>query len=122
MSCTNEMAEMLIHWWTNLPEGSLVNPELRYEVLCAVQELSAFDAIHHIVKNCPEAFQVYVGYPSYLMISPTVTSIFGISEMRYQSQLPGGGYSQLHWVETHSAFEAMINLKQRYDWEMSNAR
>ncbi|ABY63236.1 hypothetical protein ST201phi2-1p412 [Pseudomonas phage 201phi2-1] len=116
------MAEMLIHWYSNLPDSQLVSPQFRREALCAVTELTAYDAIHHIVRNSPEAFQVYVGYPSYLIIRPSVGGLFTTSEMRYQSQLPEGGYSQLHSVGTNTAFDAMINLKQRYEWEMANGQ
>lgn len=121
MSCTNEMAEMLIHWYANLPEGNIRFPHYREEALRAITDLSAFDAIHRIAKNAPEAFQLIVGHPNYLTIDPGWEGCYAVSEMRYRSDIPGGPFERMNIVGVNNAFEAMINLKQRYDWEMSSA-
>lgn len=118
-------ARLLMEWYCNLGKGHssepMVEPIARVEAIKAVGGKTQMEALQVLMDHFPQALKIYVGYPSHLEVLPGYDGTYIVSEMRFQSDKPGNTYQRLHSVTTPNALEAMINLKQRYDWEMSSS-
>jgi len=125
MSRTNEMAELIIKWYSSLDETHCNYPIHRAEALKAIEGLDPVLAIESIAMYNSTALELITDDPNYLAVEYSNDGRFTVSEMVWQPENPRAGmgehYNRIQTVEVESALDALINLKQRFEYQLSNS-